>query len=88
MYVQRIYNRGRVPKLSLSCIDSSSLWTDRPSAFVVLLWGSPQKRHLHPLEISIVLHGPTHSDLALLSVITHNPTLKPQVFYYQQFTVF
>lgn len=50
--------------------------------------GKPEESRLNLLEINIVLHGPTPLHLSLLSVITHNPTLKSQVFYYyQQFTV-
>lgn len=68
VYVQHIYNRWRVPNVSLSCIDSSSLWTDRPSALCFFSPRSPQKRHLHPLEISIVVHS-----LRLSITFSHYP---------------
>jgi hypothetical protein len=77
-----IYNiftyKGRIPKVSLCCIDSSSLCTDRPGA----LWFFLGKvlKHLRPLESSFVPHGPTPSDLALLSVINPNPTWSPKSF--------
>lgn len=37
MYLQHIYIQMKIPKGSLICIDSSSLCTDRPSAFWLFL---------------------------------------------------
>lgn len=76
MYIQHIYNRWRVPNVSLSCIDSSSLWTDRPSALWFFLPEALRRDTCIHWKLALFS---THSDLALLSVITHNPALKPQV---------
>lgn len=75
--------------MSLSCIDSSSLRRDRPST-LFLPQGNPRKKAtcIHPCAICTVLQEPAPLDLALLSVITRNPSLNPKVFYsYQQLTV-
>lgn len=57
---------------------------------VVLPQGNPSKKAtcIHPCAICTVLQEPAPLDLALLSVITCNPSLNPKVFYsYQQLAV-